>query len=137
MAGRTGFTVTVESDAFVADMKRAVERLELVTTLVATDLAHEAAEEGGQISPQLGEDWDVTGMAGARHVEAPVWWAAFVAHGTQAHGPARASKLHFFVGDDEVYADFVEGLSANPFDERAIEKTRSHMHTIIERAIRI
>jgi hypothetical protein len=132
-------TFEVDDDLFVRVMHEASERVEDLVTAVAVDLARSLESEGGQILPKLGEGWDIKPSLSpwSRTVVAPddAWWAHFIAHGTRDHGPRQADRLIFTVDGETVSAEQVRGITANPFDERAIARTRSHVDEILRRLL--
>lgn len=129
----------VDSDLMTRAMREATEDLEKLVTLVAHALGEELQHEGRSIAPALGEEWDVsTGVSPwSRTVSAPedAWWAHFVARGTKEHGPRNAEKLLFTIDGEMIGAERVKGMAANPFDTRAIARTRSHVDEILRRLI--
>jgi hypothetical protein len=128
--------ITVDADEVIRLMRRAEDALDLLVAAVADELAEESAREGGQISSRLGQRWPVEGTGDEqRTVEAPEWWAHFVAGGTKPHGPVHAPRLVFAVDGRVVSAHTVSGTAADPFDERAIRATESRVDDIIARLI--
>ena len=129
--------ITVNSEAVVTVLTRVAGSLDRLVELVAQELAEAGAREAGPRSARLGEPWTVEGAGPAeRHVEAPEWWAHFLAGGTSPHGPADAAeRLVFEVNGETVWAQYVEGIAADHFDERAIASTRNKVDTILRQVI--
>lgn len=136
MSEALALSIVVEDDAMLRAFHSIEDGLKRLVTMVAEDYAHEVELEAGRQSSRLGRPWAITGTGPTeRHVSAPEFWAGFLAHGTKAHGPTKATKLVFTVNGDMVFADFVSGIPASHFDEAAAEKTRSHLDSIMEKAI--
>lgn len=126
----------VDDDAFIRVMTGTGRVLVSVIDVAAIELAADVEEDAGQVSSRLGEGWEISGAGPTeRTVTAPEFWAYFLAHGTGAHGPTSAEKLVFNVGGETVFADFVSGIPANPFDERAVETASSKLSALIDRAL--
>lgn len=130
----TSITITIDDDlvqAHLVEIERDIDRL---VGEVAKDLARESAIEGGRSARAIGDPWSVEGVGTVqRTVEAPVWWAHFVARGTRAHGPTRAPFLVFEIDGKTIRARQVSGMAADPFDVRAVRKTQSHVDDIVRR----
>lgn len=124
----------VDDDAFVRAMHRAEDAVDGLIKLVALSVAESLQEEGGQLSNRLNEPWNVSGTGPfERHVEAPEagWFAHILAHGASPHGAVRAERLVFAIDGGIISPESVRGVPANPFDERALDKARSHVDDII------
>lgn len=129
-------TIRVDDDEVQALVHRVEGGLERLVEEVSQELADEAAREGGRASRRLGQRWPVSGSGGTiRHVEAPEWWAHFVAGGTRDHGPRHAERLTFDIDGRFISARSVRGVKADPFDERAISTTEHRVDDIVRRLI--
>jgi hypothetical protein len=132
MTAALGVTFVVENEQVLAMLARVETGLSRIVGLVAEALALDAASEAGQVSTRLGQPWPVSGTSPVeRHVEAPEWWAHFLAGGTRSHGPTSAPQLAFEVDGNMVFASYVSGISADHFDERAVEQTKGRVDDII------
>jgi hypothetical protein len=129
-------TITVDDDEVQALVRRVEGGMDRLVVEVADDLAGELAQEAQSASSRLGRKWEVTGSGDeVRHIEAPEWWAHFLAGGTREHGPVTAQRLTFEVNGNFVSASHVRGIPANPFDERAIRTTQRRVDDIVRRLI--
>lgn len=129
-------TITVDDDRVLAALRNVENGIEDLIDRVADELAGNVATEAGQRSTRLGAPWEVEGAGpDERHVVAPEFFAHFLAGGTQAHGPARASRLVFAVDGKMVFARHVSGITADHFDERAIKKTESRVDDLMRDVI--
>lgn len=135
----SSWTVTVDADRVILALKRVEGGIAEVVEQVAQELADQLSTEGGKVSSRLGAEWPVTGSGDERHVEAPEWWAHFLAGGTADHGPTSAPRMAFVVDGQSVFATHVVGIPATHFDDQAAHNTESRidqiMHDIIERAV--
>jgi hypothetical protein len=131
-----GITFVVEDDAVLRKLRATADDLEHLITALAEQAADDLRLEGGHVASHLAAPWEIEGFGDAeRRVVAPVWWAHFLAGGTQAHGPVSAGKLVFQVAGEMVFADYVGGISATHFDEAALNRTRSHVDEIARRIV--
>lgn len=132
-----GLTITVDSEEVTVKLKRAMNALDNLVLNAARQLAVDAAREGGNVNPVLGDRWNVDrGMFEAK-VSAPeeAWWAHFIAGGTKQHGPRTAPRMVFELDGTIISATQVAGIPANPFDKRAVSRTRSRLDDIIRRML--
>lgn len=129
-------TITADADEVLAYIRRAQGSLDRLVQEVAEEVAQEAAAEGGKVSSRLGAEWPVEGTGRERRtVEAPEWWAHFLAGGTRDHGPRNAPRLVFEVDGNIVSALHVRGIAADPFDKRAIEAVDHRVDDIMRRVM--
>ena len=131
-------SITVDSEGMVRALDRVENGLDQLVGLVAQDLANVAAQEAGQASTRLGNPWTITGGGPVtRNVVAPEWWAHFLAGGTRDHGPRTASMLVFGggAGGEAIFAQFVQGIPADPFDKRAVTRATANVDDILNRLI--
>ena len=134
MAGR--IVIRVDDRQVQALLDRAEDGLDRLVEEVAQELSERVQAEGAKRSQRLGAEWAVNGTGDAeREVEAPEWWAHFVTGGTRPHGASTGSRMVFAVDGKVVSASFVQGVSADPFDEAAIRDTESRVDDIIRRLI--
>lgn len=132
----TTLSFVVDDALFTQEMRDTVDDLGKLIDDIAKDAAESLAEEGGQHSSRLGAPWEITGSGpDERHVQAPEFFAHFIAGGTSGHGPRAAQKLVFSANGNTVFADYVSGVPATHFDEAALAKTDSHLDEIMRRAI--
>jgi len=130
------FTITVDSDDFNRDMAAMLTAIPILIDRIADQLAEDLAQEGGSAASRLGAPWEISGTGPSeRHVEAPEWWAHFIAGGTSGHGPVSAPQLVFDVGSGTVFAGFVSGIGATHFDEAAMSDTRMDLDAIFTKLV--
>lgn len=128
-------SVSVDAAAFNRAMEGAVRAIVRSIDPMGEDLAASLAIEGGAVKDGLGAKWKLSGSGLERKVTAPVFWAHWLARGTRDHGPQRSPHMTFPVSDGFVSTDFVRGITATHFDEKAIERTEGHLEAIITRAL--
>lgn len=129
-------TIRVDDDEVLRLLRRVEGGLDRLVEEVAEELADEAAREGRSVSSRLGAKWPVSGTGDeTRHVEAPEWWAHFIAGGTKDHGARSAPRLAFTIDSRFVTPTHVRGIAPNPFDERAIRTTEHRVDDIVRRLI--
>lgn len=97
----------------------------------AEDLAAVVGEEAESSSHRLGEPWPIEQVGEDRRVYAPEFFAHFLARGTRDHGPRSGEFLVFEQDGQMVFARRVRGIPANPFGERAVERTEERLDAII------
>lgn len=130
----------LDFDVDLGDFTRDLSGVEWVIAhlvdLAAHEVSQRAESEGSGVASSLGEPWEVEGSGPwERHVQAPVWWAHFLAGGTADHGPVSSPALVFEVSGGWVRASFVKGIPAEPFDQRAVDRARSTVPALINRAL--
>lgn len=103
----------------------------------AEDLSRSAATEGGAVVTELSAPWSVSGVGPEVAVSPPpdAWWVDFFDLGTEAHGPVAAEHMALDLGGEVIFADFVEGLPASHFKDRAIVKTALTLDATLARLI--
>jgi hypothetical protein len=130
----------VDSGELTRKMRHVDDAIERLVMTVSMELAEELESEGGQVAAPLGDNWNVERGVFSATVQAPsdAWWAHFLARGTRAHGPkSESDRLVFTTADNGVVsADFVAGITANPFDDRALARTRGRVDDILRRLMR-
>lgn len=131
----TSITIRVDDDKVVAALRNVANGIDDVIERVAEELAETVADEARPASSRLGAPWQVGAEGDTRHVIAPEWWAHFIAGGTADHGPSTAPRLAFSVDGTMVYARHVRGISADPFDKRAVARTESRVDDIMRDVI--
>jgi len=136
VTGNLTLEFVVNDEQVISAFRNLEEGLTHLIVLAAEDLSESARLEAGHASHRLAAPWAIEGIGSTeRRVVAPEWWAGFLAHGTQAHGPKKADHLVFTVDGEVVFADFVQGIPADPFDQRAVTRTASHVDEIMRRVI--
>jgi hypothetical protein len=126
-------TFHVDDRQVQAALRHAEDGLDQFVERAAEELAKNAAVESAGASSRLGDSpWPVSNVSpvGAT-VTAPEFFAHFLARGTQAHGPAYATRLVFEGGGGTVFARFVSGIDADPFDERAAAATEAQLDDLL------
>ena len=63
------------------------------------------------------------------------WFAHFLARGTQAHGPLKAESMMFKIDQDMVWAEFVSGITADPFHERAVAAEELRIDSLLNQML--
>jgi hypothetical protein len=136
MTTSASLSFTVDDDQVIHMLQHAASALDDVIRLVATQAEEDLRHEAGAAQSKLGAPWDIQGTGPTeRHIEAPEWWAHFVAHGTRPHGPRSADVMLFEVDGETIGASFVQGTSATHFDEKALTKTRARVDDILRRVL--
>lgn len=128
-------TIVVDDENVLRVLRNTADALEHVITPIAKDVAKEAREAGRAVTPKLGAEWHIDGRGAERRVEAPEWWAHFLAGGTKDHGPRKAPLLRFSIDGNVIHATHVRGIAATHFDKKAVDRSKSHVTSIIEHAL--
>jgi hypothetical protein len=131
-------SITIDDDELVRAVREAEDGIGDLVHEVAEQLVQDVQAEGAGVHAKLAHGWtiDDRGEFDAAVVAPPeAWWAHFVAGGTRSHGRSGGGRMVFNVDGQTVSAVFVSGVTANPFDERAVKRTESKIDEILGRLI--
>lgn len=121
-----------------ADAVRLVSRAEGVVrefpTVLSRELLAALVRESAPASETIAHSWR---PIGTHEIETDVDFASFLARGTSAHGPAEAPVMVFESDGELVWAEWVEGVRADPFDERAVAAVTLAAPTSLQASLRM
>jgi hypothetical protein len=127
--------LSVDDVELLRALDGAVDAVAAAIDEMAAELRDQVATESAGASRRVGDSWEVLRDGPERRVSSDVFFAAFLARGTRGHGPRRAPRLVFAIDGDVIRTGFVAGISANPFDMRAITATEARSEDVIARLI--
>lgn len=128
--------IKIDDEQLVQFVGETIAKLPNFIDELAKEVSEEVAIEASGVSTRLGAPWEVRGDSPTeREIVPPEWWAHFLSGGTQPHGPVHASKLTFTVDGNTVFADFVGGIAADHFDQRAVDNVNSRCEEIFGRVV--
>jgi hypothetical protein len=131
-------TITIDDDELVRAIREVEGGIADLVHKVAEQLVQDVQAEGAGVHSKLAHGWTVDDSGNfdaAVRAPADAWWAHFVAGGTRSHGRPGGGRMVFTVDGQTVSASFVSGVTANPFDERAVKRTESKIDEILRRLI--
>lgn len=119
-------------EAGVRVIRRAVE-------LTAVDLWGNVQEEAPKITTRLAGSWFLEQRGEDWIIATNVHYAPYVHEGTDPYTiePVSARALRFEIAGDVIFAKRVEhpGISANPFTDRAVQRTEARLQEFAEIAV--
>ena len=114
-------------------LRRAPGVIPALINEAAKELQAHLERESAEASTRVSESWKIN-QAGqfTSTVSSDVFFAGWLARGTRPHGPASAPRMVFSIDGHGVSASFVQGIPADPFEERAIAKAQDRVPTMLE-----
>lgn len=139
------FEVDFPEEELKAILNRVTDAIPKVLQLVATDLWGNVKKEAPVDEGRLANDWDLFPEGKTEwHLRSGASYALAVARGTGIYGvsntpirPVNKRILRWVgKGGQVIFAMSVKGQKPNPFDERAIERTKGNVPTLAKAALR-
>jgi hypothetical protein len=128
--------IEVDSSEVQAMLDRAKAGIPQLIDEVAIELRTDLIAESGRASSRVADSWALDQMGDLESkVSSDVFFAGWLARGTRGHGPVTKPLLVFAIDGVGIHTRFVQGIKADPFDERAKTAAVAAMPSILDRLV--